>query len=157
MDRKTFQLHLNVAVAAMRVKCQSYITNTLPHENLYYIINVERIDRWTPLDEEKVLEHLWRDGRVPVWIDVTPYEEDGKHIYFELRCGGGFSETIFYHKEEGYPPFHCFGPLVPPGWTRESPKFNLHHYREWMRVGLDKGKGPNRRSPPLRESGDSRN
>lgn len=151
MNREIFQLHFSLAVAAMRLRCEQFITNTLPSANRYYIIlnasydgnplhqkekvfsdhAILQIDRWMPYDEEQVIERLWRDGYVPVWIDVTPYEEDGKDTYFELRCAGRFSndEAILYHQKEGYPPFHRFGPIIPSGWKSDSPKFDLNHYR----------------------------
>ena len=80
------------------------------------------------------MARLWRDGRIPEWIDITPYEVDGSFLYSELRCCGRFTdeETHLYHKQEGYPPFHVSGPIVPVGYRdlEQDGKFDLHCYRE---------------------------
>jgi len=152
MNRETFQRHLNLAVIAMRGRCEGLITNTLPILNRFLVrLNssydatslhvkiktfldheIPQEDKWMPYSESEVIERLWRDNYVPVWIDVTPYEVDGVYTYFQLRCAGRFTDddSMLYHQHEGYSPFHCFGPFVPPGWTSESTKFDLHHYRD---------------------------
>jgi hypothetical protein len=38
-----------------------------------------------------VVSLLWRDGKVPVWIDVIPWEAGEHATYFELMCCGRFT------------------------------------------------------------------
>lgn len=86
---------------------------------------------------EQVVERLWRDGSVPEWIDITPYEVDGDFLYSELRCCGRFTDqdVHLYHKQERYPPFRQFGPVLPVGYRslEEDGKFDLHCYRDRKR------------------------
>lgn len=83
---------------------------------------------------EVVVECLWRSGKIPVWIDITPYETDGVFLYLKLLCCGRFTddEGLLYHQREGYPPFHLFGPVQPVGYRglEQDGKFDLHCFRD---------------------------
>jgi hypothetical protein len=152
MERETFQRHLGRGAEASRQKTLPLVTNTLPPSNRYYVRlncsfdgnplhqkekvfpdhNVPQTDQTIAYSESEIVERLWRDGFVPVWINIKPYAVDKSHTYFELICAGRFTNEdsdVLYHRKEGYPPFHA-GVVVPPNWTPKSPKFDLHHHRD---------------------------
>lgn len=91
-------------------------------------------DTRIPRTHDEVVARLWRDGKVPEWIDITPCEVDGRCAYYELRCCGRFTDKdeLLYHVQEGYPPFHLFGPLVPSidYNLKNHGKFDLHWHRD---------------------------
>ena len=83
-----------------------------------------------PLSFEEAFQFLWRNGKVPEWIDVSVQACDADFSYVQLRCCGRFTalEELQYHKAEGYPPFHVQSPSLPPSWKslEESGKFDLY-------------------------------
>lgn len=94
-------------------------------------------ERVTAVSVESAADLLYRDGRVPGWIDLSARAEDGESTILEARCCGRFTanDDQLYHRQEGRPPFHVVGPALPPDWDRESrPRFSLYHRFELTRV-----------------------
>ena len=83
-----------------------------------------------PLSFEEAFQFLWRNEKVPEWVDVSVQASDANLSYIQLRCCGRFTalEELLYHKSEGYQPFHVHSPPLPPNWksVEESGKFDLH-------------------------------
>src|SRR5688572_20873364 len=71
-----------------------------------------------PLSHDEVVTLLWRDGFVPEWVDIMPWEAKADGLTFRLICCGRFAERepLLYHAKEGYPPFHAPGVWTPPDW-----------------------------------------
>jgi hypothetical protein len=71
-----------------------------------------------PLDSQAAAAWLWRDGKVPEWVNVTAFDVVGTQTHVRLECCGRFtaSDKHLYHRREGYPPFHVLGPSVPFDW-----------------------------------------
>lgn len=152
--REQFRRHLLLGTEAIRSEIARYCWNEIPTLDRYYIIlngsydkhplapgeyffpdhGRPQTDRHIPRSAEEVVERLWRDGKIPAWIDITPYEVDGTCLYSELLCCGRFTdqENILYHQREGYPPFHKFGPILPVGYRdlEQDGKFDLNCYRD---------------------------
>lgn len=77
-------------------------------------------------DAATAVAELWREGRVPEWINVAVADETGTETVVELVCCGRFTgdETRLYHVQEGAPPFHVLGPALPP--THDGTPFSIH-------------------------------
>jgi hypothetical protein len=105
-----------------------------PGEHFFPDHDILQTDARVARNAEEVIEKLWRDGLVPEWIDITPFEAGHGFLYLELRCCGRFTpeEALLYHKQEGYPPFHLFGPIQPVSCRdlERDGKFDLHCYRD---------------------------
>jgi hypothetical protein len=149
-----FGEHLRRGTAAVRKAIAKFCWNALPDQDRYFVIlnssfdgnplapgehvfpdhDMPQLDVRLPRPAEEVVQKLWRAGQIPEWIDITPYEADRDFLYSELRCCGRFTdqEAHLYHKEEGYPPFHIFGPINPVGYRdlERDGKFDLHCYRD---------------------------
>ena len=90
-----------------------------------------------PLDADDVVKYLWRNGKVPEWINVNVRAvEDGATV-IQLICCGHFTSlpANFYNEMvdpdfENHTPFSIHGPFYPEGWKRGDPKFELKdsHY-----------------------------
>jgi hypothetical protein len=83
-----------------------------------------------PWSAEQVVAFLWRDGKVPEWIDAAAEGVDGRRTLVGLRCCGRFTgqEALLYHRYEGgVPPFSIKSPVLPPGWVsvEASGRFDL--------------------------------
>lgn len=88
----------------------------------------EYLGPWTP---EEVVAFLWRDGKVPEWIDVAVEAVECHRSLVGLRCCGRFTEQeeFLYHRYAGgVPPFSIKSPVLPPGWesVEKSGKFDLY-------------------------------
>jgi hypothetical protein len=84
-----------------------------------------------PWSAAEVVALLWRDGKVPEWIDAVVEAEDGTRSVIGLRCCGRFTaqEELLYHRyPNGVPPFSIKGPSFPIGWesVEVSGKFDLY-------------------------------
>jgi hypothetical protein len=150
MEKTLFLKHLRDCAAKTHEGTLLVVTNNLRPPFHYYVLlnqsfdgnplaDGERIlsdlkarggEKVGPMTDTDVIDLLWRDGVVPEWIDVTPYTSDATGTYFQLRCCGRFAaeERLLYHLKEGYPPFHRFGPMIPPDWesVEKSGRFDLH-------------------------------
>jgi len=147
MDRTTFAGNLESAAKLLLPFTRSLISNALPDEvrflvqpNATYDGNPLEDDeqrfpndvRSGPLTAEQAVERLWRDGKVPEWINLSVHSYDVNFTYAELLCCGRFTalDRHLYHRAEGRPPFHILGPTIPPGWRSPelSGKFDLNWF-----------------------------
>ncbi len=89
-------------------------------------------------DAATVVAELWRDGRVPEWINVAVVGETGVETVIELVCCGRFTDddALLYHHGEGAPPFHVVSPVLPPSY--DGTPFSIHTRTEcWDSADLD--------------------
>lgn len=72
-----------------------------------------------PLDATAATNWLWREGKIPEWIDVRAYDASSSASVLWLMCCGRFTSQAdrLYHEREGNQPFHVTSPVLPPGWT----------------------------------------
>jgi hypothetical protein len=83
-------------------------------------------------DAAEVVRTLWRDGRVPEWINLSVVGETGSATIVEVLCCGRFTarDALLYHVQEGSPPFHVLGPTLPPGHGDSDKPFSIYHRAE---------------------------
>jgi hypothetical protein len=135
MDREVFLAHLLRASEFCREFTTRFVVDSLPSTyafwamlNCSYDRNPLRDDeiifpddvqnhgkRVGPLTADAVASLLWRDRRVPEWIDISVWEADEHTTYFELICCGRFtaqSECLYYNSTD-VPPFGVKGPAYP--------------------------------------------
>lgn len=129
--------------------CRKYVITRLPdryklivlmdagrNENLKEgeIVYPETTDEHSeinPSDPELVADFLFRDGRIPEWIDVYVAYSDDDFSYVALWCCPRFTTRLdlLYHYRTGFPPFLVRTPPLPfdckdeDGFIR---KFNLN-------------------------------
>lgn len=128
-----FAQRLHEAATAARDFARTFIEETLPDPMLFRLrlnssydgnprvgdevvypddSSFQRAEELKACDEEAVVKSLWRDGRVPEWIDVAVIGETGTATLLQLMCCGRFTaqNDRLYHEREGRPPFHVTGP-----------------------------------------------
>jgi hypothetical protein len=152
MDKKTFLEHLIQATDIVILFSRELVMNRFPSDCKYLIFPNQSYDGNPlegdeevfpeeslsqgqcigPLDRNQAVENLWRNSKIPEWINVSVYSYDHHYSYLELICCGRFTaqQEHQYHIHEGYPPFHVLGPPEPPGWesVEKDGKFDLY----WM-------------------------
>lgn len=137
MNRETFQEHLLRSAELAVSFARKYVLNDLPDQVVYLVHpnqscdeNPRRGDEETyPEDTQKddqpltftkaeaVVDYLWRNEKIPEWIDISVGGEDREHTYLQLLCCGRFTsmEKFMYYLDGGLPPFGIKSPNLPPG------------------------------------------
>jgi hypothetical protein len=150
MERAKFQRRLEEATERVVTFSRKFVINALPSECRYLVYPNQSYDGHPrvgdeqtfpeeelpegeylgPFDASQVIEYLWRDGKVPEWVNVTVCAQDDEYTYLEVLCCGRFTanDGYLYHEEEGCPPFHVLGPAVPWDWesVERDGKFDLY-------------------------------
>lgn len=147
ISREGFKKNLILASHEARDYARSMVINSLP-DNINFVIyngltqkkylekgEVNIVDavydgKKIYTDIEQVLECLWRELYVPVWINVQVVGQTESSTIVSLRCGNRFSNdpVLIYHVKEGKAPFHVLSPNLPPGWSQgnSNEKFDLY-------------------------------
>ena len=150
MDRGTFEDRLRKVGHRVVLFAREYVLQQLPDDVAFRVYPNQSFDGnprvgdevvfpneslpdsqfLGPWSAEKVVEYLWRAGKVPEWTDAGLESEDGHRSLIGLRCCGRFtaSEELLYHRPGGLAPFSIKSPLLPPGWecVEVSGRFDLH-------------------------------
>ncbi|MEO3819550.1 hypothetical protein [Plantactinospora sp. B24E8] len=147
MDRDLFAARLAESAEAARSFAQTLVVERLPAPLVFRVRLNQSYDGHPPrpgevrypqdsepdrrnalwrCDAGTVVDELWRDGRVPEWVNVAVVGETGTATIIELVCCGRFTddESRLYHIREGVPPFHVLGPALPP--VHDGSPFSLH-------------------------------
>lgn len=135
ISRSSFEKNLEASANYAVVFARQLVTNVLPDKIKYIVYLGASYDEY-PLEKGEVtfpddyterkhiFEHakdaanlLWREGKVPEWINVTVLSATQEYTNVELVCCGRFSDNIkhIYHAHEGSAPFHVLGPPIPQG------------------------------------------
>ncbi|MEM1353998.1 MAG: hypothetical protein AAGC44_05010 [Planctomycetota bacterium] len=81
---------------------------------------------------KEAVRFLWRDGKVPEWIDLSVVGASKETTFIELRCCGRFScdPSKYYYDHRGTGPFGIKSPTLPVAWDEKNPvKFALPAYK----------------------------
>jgi hypothetical protein len=160
MDRDTFTARFHRASAQARDFARGFVVEPLP-DALRFRVRLNSSYDGNPLvgDEvvypedggferalalhdvgaDEVLAVLWRDGRVPEWVNLGVIGELGAATLIEVLACGRFSalKDHLYHEHEGYAPFHVVGPSLPVEYE-EGDRFSIHDRSEcWTQIELD--------------------
>jgi hypothetical protein len=133
-----------------------YVTDTLPAERRFFLNINEAYERLKPTEsthpelamepreflgpklEDDIVDRLWIDGAVPVWIDISVYRTDHDFTYLDLLACNRFSSesSDYYYEDRNMGPFGVKSPSLPPRWNDSKGKFSLeervklfHHMR----------------------------
>src|SRR5690348_11372818 len=81
-------------------------------------------------DADTAIAQLWRDGRVPEWVNMAVVDETGVATVIEIVWCGRFTDDDdrLYHRAEGAPPFHVLLPVLPA--FHDGAPFSIHHRAE---------------------------
>jgi hypothetical protein len=82
-----------------------------------------------PWSAEQAVQFLWREGKVPEWIDIAVEDARTDLTIIMLRCCGRFTareDLLYYNFTSGKSPFGIKSPSLPPWWNENSGKFSLH-------------------------------
>lgn len=157
MDRETFASRFASSAARARDFAQTLVLESLPRDLLFRVrLNssndrnaspeavvypedsaYERANALRRCSLETVIDTLWRDGRVPEWINLSAIDTTDDATLVEVVCCGRFTadDDRLYHQQEGAPPFHVLGMTLPA--DNKGEQFSIHHRKEcWDRDDL---------------------
>ena len=151
MERELFAQRLQEAAVAARDFARTMIEEPLPDAMLFRVrLNssyddnplhadevtfpndgaFEQVSRLSACSESDVVRVLWRDERVPEWVDIAVIGETGSATLLQLVCCGRFTSNaeLLYHEREGRQPFHVTGPVLPArfGIGHTDEKFSIY-------------------------------
>jgi hypothetical protein len=150
VDRNTFDVRLRTAAQQALKLARQCVRQALPDELAFLVYPNKSYDgnprvgdevvfpdeslhgkHHGPWSAEEVVDFLWREGKVPEWIDAYVQAEDGQRTLIALYCCGRFTaqEELLYHRHAGgVPPFQSLGPSVPLFWEsiESSGKIDLY-------------------------------
>lgn len=157
MDRAVFAARFGEAAEMSRVFAQTLVSERLPADVSFRV----RLNRSYPgarlrpgevtypddggweqdfalrrCDLDTAVSALWRDGRVPEWINLTAVDRDESATVIEAVCCGRFTvDDDLLYRQSGPPPFHVLGPPLPPG--HDGSRYSLHRRAEcWDQADL---------------------
>ncbi len=108
---------------------QSFDDNRDPDEIVYPDDSLKSIHDHIEMTRDDCIRYLYREGRIPEWIDISVGATDASLTYIDLRCCGRFTdndERLYYNRcQRG--PFGIKSPAFPPGIPlgEKKPKFRL--------------------------------
>lgn len=163
MEEKLFSQNFSKAINTLLPFAQEFLIETLPKELKYLVFLNQSYDKNELVGDEKlfpedslpengvklfdfkeqVTNYLWRDEKIPEWINLHIHSFDEEKTFISIVCCGRFTsdERLLYHKHEGYQPFHVLSPSLPIDykgieesgkfsfyWHGRKPKFDEPHY-----------------------------
>jgi hypothetical protein len=159
MERSTFERHFRKAHTHCLEWTRTWVIQPLPDQRIFQFFPYDSDEFYNPeyeviypeealpdplndyleMTEEEVIRYLWRDGKVPAWVNVSVRAQDRRYTYIALECCGRYTdhEDFIYHHWGGCPPFQVQSPPMPIGWkgVEEDGKFDLYWDRRlWSRI-----------------------
>lgn len=143
MTKEEFLVLINGASIVSFKLAQRYLKNKLVPEFRYdvhlnssydepeltefdiYPEDNERIE--TGLTDIQVRDLIYRNEKVPVWIDIAVHKSDKRITTFKLLCAGRYSDQNreYYYQSKGTGPFGVKSPNLPSHFE-EGQKFRLN-------------------------------
>lgn len=142
MTKQEFSFHLQEASLLALKFAERYVKNKLTTDFKYNVIFTpahhtiysDLFDFYPEdegiiklnLTENEVIDLLYRNNKIPVWIDINVLKSSKKSTTFNLLCAGRYSDNKeeFYYKENGSAPFGVKSPQLPINY-KEGEKFIL--------------------------------
>lgn len=80
------------------------------------------------LTDNEVVDLLYRNNKIPIWIDISVLKSSRKSTTFNLLCSGKYSDDNedYYYNQNASGPFGIKGPKFPLDYV-EGEKFRLHN------------------------------
>lgn len=147
MTKENFEAALQNATVTAVSFAADYVSNTLPAEYAYIVDLNQSHDEdlkadetvfptdpsrvgslASPLSLKQTADLLWREERVPEWIDISVIYAATHKTILSLECCGRFTNNgnLLYYREGGVSPFGIKSPRFPKRWDESLGKFELN-------------------------------
>lgn len=91
------------------------------------------------LDFETALHNIYRNGKIPVWINISICKSNRKSTILRLECAGRFTDNFsdLYYSESEVSPFGIKSPQLLP-WISKDEKCYLLYDAKGLESHLNK-------------------
>ena len=165
MDRNTFEERLQLAAQQALKFAREFVREKLPDEMVFLVYPNQSCDHHPrvgdeviypgdslplgqyhgPWPSEQVIGFLWRNGKVPEWIDISVQGMGDDVTEMALLCCGRFTaqEELLYYPDRETRPFAVKSPTIPPGWDSPeiSGRFGLYWREDRRESCVESSKG----------------
>ncbi|MNX70350.1 hypothetical protein D3C86_1015970 [compost metagenome] len=142
MTKQEFLFHLHGASLVALKFAERYVKDKLTTDFKYNVIftpshqtiNPSHFDFYPEdegiiklnLTDNEVVNLLYRNNKIPIWIDISVLKSSRKSTTFNLLCAGRYSDSKeeFYYRSDGSAPFGIKSPTLPINY-KEGKKFRL--------------------------------
>ncbi len=142
MTKEDFLFHLNGASFIALKFAEKYVKDKLVTDFKYNVIltiagnivGAKQFDIYPKkkdiikldLTDSEVVDLLFRNNKIPIWIDIRVLKSSRKSTTFNLLCSGKYSDDKddYYYNQNGSGPFGVKGPNFPLNYE-EGKKFRL--------------------------------
>lgn len=142
MTKREFLFHLNGASFVAFKFAEKFVKNKLVTDFKYNLIltvasNIDGSNKFDifpedndiiklDLTDNEVVDILYRNNKIPVWIDISVLKSSIKTTTFNLLCSGKYTDNKneYYYNDNGSGPFGVKGPKFPINY-KEGKKFRL--------------------------------
>lgn len=142
MTKEDFLFHLQGASFISLKFAERYVKDKLVTDFKYNAIltvanNVNNLNKFDiypegndiiklGLTDIEVVDLLYRNNKIPIWIDISVLKSSRKSTTFNLLCSGKYSsdKNDYYYNQNGSGPFGVKSPNLPIDY-REGKKFKL--------------------------------
>jgi hypothetical protein len=97
--------------------------------------------RSKPLSLKEVSQALYKNGKVPLWINITVYETNRQITIIELCTSRRFRQDHeLNHIADQYPPFHPLVPVPPDSLRIEKDgKYDINYQKKFRELMQPEG------------------
>ena len=149
MTQAEFERLLHRATTAAIDFARQFVTNMHPNQYRYYVVLNQSYDKRVasgdltfPEDEGlkriglelgEVVELLYRQGRCPIWIDISVAAVEDNSVCIQLICAGRYTsnDATLYDVRSKMGPFGIKSPTLPIGYDQEPQPRKFLLPTEW--------------------------
>lgn len=129
MTKEEFLFRLQGASFLALKFAENYVKNKLYTEFRYDVTLIKpenRSKEFHEIREDEAADLIFKEGRVPTWIDISVSKVKKKQTIINLLCSRDYSDKKedLYYTEGGSEPFGIKSPILP-FWYKEGQKFKL--------------------------------
>ncbi|MFD2943067.1 hypothetical protein [Flavobacterium notoginsengisoli] len=145
MTKEDFLFHLQGASFVTLKFAERYVKDKLVTDFKYNVIltvasNIDGSNKFDIYPEEndiikldlteiEVVDLLYRNNKIPIWIDISVLKSSRKSTTFNLLCSGKYSndKNDYYYNQNGSGPFGVKSPKLPINY-KEGNKIKLRPF-----------------------------
>ncbi|MFD2566934.1 hypothetical protein [Pseudotenacibaculum haliotis] len=129
MTKEEFLFRLQGASFLAMKFAENYVKNKLYTEFRYDVTLIEpenRSKEFSEIKENEAVDLIFKEGKVPTWIDISVSKVTKKETIINLLCSKDYSKKKedLYYTEGGSKPFGIKSPNLPIGY-KKGEKFKL--------------------------------
>jgi len=131
MTKENFRSRFLIAIDKSFNYAKKFVFDELPSKFKFNLYHREKIEKYLRLNVDEVIEKLYRDGKIPRWININVAKIDGEYTIFACAYSATFTndDNMLQFSDEPWSPFQIGGPLMSEKYSMDK-KFYLEEFDE---------------------------